>query len=167
MQVAGPEFAHRYVQLFLVQQGVFGNLKRYACCFPVGSDSLFAQKIRRDFVMVFGKHVGQCATKVPQETIAHFRVSNDATREYWQIRCRVVMTPKPKLADHLLGPVLHTRFPTIQEHVPKTLPVQWSKGPGDRVDIPAQITFCVFGTQFIDFVTQSSRYCGTILRARK
>src|SRR4029434_4947599 len=97
MQVARPELAHRNVQMLLVQERVFRNLERHPRRFAIASDSLLAQKLRRNFVMVVGKHVGQRASKVPEKTIANLRTDHHAASECRQIWSGVVATPPLKL----------------------------------------------------------------------
>ena len=129
--------------------------------------ALAVEELGRHAVMIVGEHVGQRAAEVPEETIAHFGALHHATRQYGEIGRGIVAAALLKLGDHLVGPVLHARFPTIEQNVAQTLAIERAERLRDRIGVAAQIVCQVLRTELVNFVTQTGGHRRAVLGARQ
>ncbi len=166
MQRVHPELAHRDVDLALVEQRVFENLQRHAGRFGISAQALAVQQFGQQAEMVVGEHVGQRAAKIPQEPVADCGALHHAAGQCRQIRCRIVTAALAEFRNHIVGPILHAGFPTVDQNVLQALAVKRSQAPLDRIEVAVEVRFHVLAAQLIGLVAQSGGHRRAVLRAR-
>src|SRR5581483_9870777 len=112
------------------------------------------QKVGDRAIMVFRKHIRQCAAEVPEESIADIGAAYDPSGERGKIWSGIISTALLELFDHLIRPVLHSRFPTIHGHVADGLSPGRPERLGMRIGIAVEIAFDILATELVDFISE-------------
>ncbi len=107
-------------------------------------------------------------TKIPQETITHFRAVHDIARQRGKIWHRIIAAQSSELLQHCGRPVGRSRFPAVEYHVADAgLPQSATTRLAIFVEILGDIAGDVRATQLIDLQSRSARLSRCVMLSRK
>ncbi len=149
----------------LVQKRVFGDFECNARRLGVGLHAKFVQFAVHGAVEVVGVHVGEGATEVPQKAVAAVCALDHAPCQHRQIWRGIVAATTLKFDDHLVGPVLHSRFPTVHRHVLDGRADQIAEVLAHRIHVAGKILLRILRAELIDLIPAARRYRRPILGA--
>ena len=157
MQRMHPELAHGDIHLALVEQRVLVEIERDPRGFRIDPQPVLPRHLLHRAVVGIGQQVGHRAAEIPQEAVADVRAPHHTPRQRRKVGSRVVAAQPAEVGDHIVGPVLHLRFPAIHRHVPQALAHQRPQRLRNRIEVAVKIGFDVRAAQFIGFETEARR----------
>src|SRR4026207_1831397 len=83
----------------------------------------------------------------------------------WE-RGQLLAATRAERRHHSIGPVLNSRLPAVEQHVPERLPIERAECPGNRCGVVAHVLLDVGAIELVHLVARCRGHGGEALRAR-